>query len=272
MKQLRGGNSVGYIRRGVLYADSSSGCLRRILLRAHGVEETNHNKRTLNVFALGIYSEDLFEGTYLEGKFDYDKEKQVVVQLSDNVEFSGRSDYIVKTPECVYELKSCTSKNTYKKVFKDGVWKQDNIVQLVNYMLFWEIATGKLCYTSYCDVMDYKTLGDFTEEEVKEMARRSTKETRIFDVTFNEEGFVCVDGNLTELNIKEVLKFQSLACEVLEHELVYLDRPMQEEESMFNACYSCPARSVCDSFEKFRFSTEEFIAKCKVAFSISNND
>lgn len=266
-KQLRGGNSVGYIRRGVLYSDSSSGCLRRILLRAHGVEETNHNKRTLNVFALGVYSEELFEEIYLAGKFEYDREKQIVVPLSKNVEFSGRSDYVVKSPDCVYELKSCTSKNTYKKVFKDGQWKQDNLVQLVNYMLFWEIAVGKLCYTSYCDLLDYKTLGDFTEERVKELARESKKETRVFDVVFDWEGFVCVDGKRTELNVTEVLSFQQSACNALENDIVCVDRPQQETESMFNACYSCPARTVCDRFEQFRFSSEQFVAECKVAFS-----
>lgn len=269
MKQLRGGNSVGYIRNGVLFSDSSSGCLRRIFLRANGVEETNHDKRTLNVFALGHYSEELFEETYLKGKFEYDKEKKVVVPLSDLVEFAGSSDYVVK--DCVYELKSCTSSNTYKKVFKDGNWKQDNLVQLVNYMIALEIPVGKLCYTSFCDKMDYKDLAKYSEEEVLELARQSKKETKVFNVTITEEGKICVENVVVPLTVKDIMTFQEVAADVLGNQKVYLDRPSQEEASFFSPCGYCPASSVCDSFEYNRFDSVEFINRCKEVFKPKEN-
>ena len=262
MKTLRGGNSVGYIRNGVLVGDSSSSCLRKVLLRSEGIQESVLSNQTQNVFALGHLSEKFFLESAKDFLGKYEVELKVIDNLiKDEVDFEGHSD--VCSESTVYELKSVTSKNTYNKVFKHGQAKTENIIQLVNYMISLEKEDGLLVYTSYCDVLDYKTIGDLTWEQVELLANESSKEQKGFSVKILQDGTITVDGESIEVTISEILEFRTRAAEVLFNNTVYLDRPSSLKDSMFPPCYGCVCNQVCDEFESKRFTTEEFINKCK---------
>jgi len=255
---LRGGNCTGYIKNGQLIAEDSNGCLRRILLRALGVEESIDH-RTENVFHLGHLSEELFEQDKLQG-ITYEKEKHVEHPITDKVKFSGHSDYV---GERVYELKSATSYNTYKKVFTKGTPKISNVVQLCTYMLALEIPEGSLCYTSYTDVLDYKDMGGYTKEQVTSYANASIRETKFFTVTIDDDGGFELDGNSLDFNVDNLLQFQRTAADVLENEYIYPDRPASLETTMFNACTFCKLKPLCTDWETERFETTTFVSRAK---------
>lgn len=258
---LRGGNTVGYIRNGVLYSDSDSGCLRRILLRDNGIEnQTVLSNQTKNVFALGHLSEEFFLADHMAGK-SYEVEKAVFDPIYKGVVFEGHSDVVCN--DLVYELKSCTSKNTHLKVFRNGEPKTDNAVQLLNYMISLERTKGRLVYTSYTDVMEYKELELYSWEQVAELARQSARETRIFEFEIKDDGSIDIDGKPFNVTINELLAFRNTVGIVLDKQIVYLDRPSQIKESFFFACSGCPYRLVCESYEKTRCPTEEFLTNCK---------
>lgn len=262
-KSLRGGNSIAYIKNGVLYSDNDSGCLRRILLRSEGVDVPVTDQKTQNVFSLGHLSEEYFgEVSTTATSEDYIREKPVSEQLTQNVYFEGHSDFASNT--VVWELKSVTSKNTYRKVFKKGEAKHANVIQLVNYMLALEVPLGFLQYTSFCDVMDYSTMGELSAEQVKELAGQSTKEKKTFKVEITESGEILVDNKVQEYTVRDIVTFRMKAAEVLEGSTIYLDRPSNiESGGMTTACSYCKFAKVCDRFEELRYSSEEFIKEAK---------
>lgn len=263
-KQLRGGNS-SIVRNGVLYGSSPSNCLRMVLLRHHGVE-FQPDERSLKVFTIGHLNEELFERDYLAGIEGLEKEKNVVVGLSDSVDFSGHIDY--STPGLLYELKSCTSDNTHRKVFTQGKYKIENLIQLATYLFMTETSEGYLCYTSYTDKIQYKTLDKVLMDDIVRLAEESDRETIKILVTFNENGEVIAKGKGSGVFISDILEFQNTAVNVLENQVIHPDRPEPfEANSRFTACSNCPLNRLCDEWETKRWDSETFIKKAK---SITN--
>lgn len=265
-KQLRGGNS-SIMKNGVLYGASSSNCLRMVLLRDKGVQSTP-DARSKKVFALGHLNEDLFIEDHLKNRDDLVKEMEVVVRISDNVDFCGHID--IGTPGFLYELKSCSSDNTYKKVFVEGGYKKENLIQLATYLLMTETEEGYLCYTSYVDKIQYKKLDKIKEADILQLANDSERETVMLHVTFSEVGDVLIEGEESGVSVQDILEFQKNAVNILENASIYPDRPEPfEANSRFTACYSCPLNNLCSLWEEKRFSTDKFVAEAKKIFNIS---
>ena len=259
-KQLRGGNS-SIIRRGVLYGASSSNCLRMVLLRDKGVQ-SQPDARSKKVFAVGHLNEDLFERDYLSKTPDVTKEMEVHVELSAGVVFVGHCDFAA--PGLLYELKSCTSDNTYKKVFIENKYKKENLIQLATYLLMTETPEGYLCYTSYTDTIQYKSLDKLSEADIPQLAEESERETRFIHVTFSDDGKVLVEGDDTGIKVEDILEFQEAAVNVLENDIVYPDRPEPfDSADRFTACSSCALNNVCTRWEEKRWPTERFVREAK---------
>lgn len=264
-KQLRGGNS-SIIRRGVLYGASSSNCLRMVLLRDKGVQ-LPADAKSKKVFLVGHMNEDLFERDYLTDVEDVEKEKEVEIGLSDNVDFVGHCDFAC--PGILYELKSCTSDNTYRKVFIENKYKKENLIQLATYMLMTETTDGFLCYTSYTDKLQYKTLDKHDDDAITTLAEESERETRFIRVAFTDEGKVLADDADSGIMVQDILEFQNAAISVLENDAVYPDRPEPfDSNERYTACYNCPLNQVCARWEEKRWPTERFVRECKKALNI----
>ena len=265
-KQLRGGNS-SIVKNGVLYGSSSSNCLRMVLLRDKGVQSTP-DERSEKVFALGHLNEDLFIEDYFKDREGLEKEKECVVGLSDSVDFCGHID--LAADGSLYELKSCSSDNTYKKVFIQEDYKKENLIQLATYLLMTETEKGYLCYTSYVDKIQYKKLDKIKKDDIVQLAHESERETVWLQVTFSDDGEVLVNGKGSGVTVENIIEFQEKAVKVLEEDIVYPDRPEPfDSNSRFTACYSCPLNKVCSRWEEKRFSTEVFVREAKKVFNIS---
>ena len=268
-KQLRGGNS-SIIKRGVLYGASSSNCLRMVLLRDKGIQ-SEPDARSKKVFAIGYLNEDLFERDYLSSTPDVVKEMEVQVGLSDSVDFVGHIDIAV--PGLLYELKSCTSDNTYKKVFIEGKYKKENLIQLATYLLMTETPEGYLCYTSYTDKIQYKSLDKVNEADIPQLAEESERETVFIHVTFSEDGKVLVNDADSGIKVENIISFQEAAINVLENDIVYPDRPEPfDSNDRFTACSSCPLNTVCSTWEKKRWSTDKFVSEARKVLSSSSEE
>ena len=258
------------MRRGVLYGASSSNCLRMVLLRDKGVQ-SQPDERSKKVFAVGHLNEELFEQDYLSGMSDVEKEKEVCVELSDRVDFIGHCDYAA--PGLLYELKSCTSDNTYKKVFVENKYKKENLIQLATYLIMTETQEGYLCYTSYTDTIQYKALDKVLEADIPKLAEQSERETRFIHVTFTDDGKVLADGADSSIKVEDILEFQQMAVNVLENDIVYPDRPEPfDSGDRFTACSSCPLNNVCSRWEEKRWPTERFVREARKALNLPSED
>lgn len=268
-KQLRGGNS-SIMRRGVLYGSSSSNCLRMILLRDKGIQ-FEADAKSKKVFAIGHLNEDLFERDYLSDTPNVTKEMEVQIGLSDNVDFIGHVD--LHTPGLIYELKSCTSDNTYKKVFVEGKYKKENLIQLATYLLMTETPEGYLCYTSYTDKIQYKALDKIDEAAIPQLAEESERETVFIPVTFSDDGKVLANNADSGIKVEDILEFQEAAINVLENDIVYPDRPEPFDSSdRFTACSSCPLNSVCSTWEAKRWSTDKFVSEVRKVLNLPSEE
>lgn len=267
-KQLRGGNS-SIIKKGVLYGSSSSNCLRMILLRDKGIQ-SKPDEKSKKVFTIGHLNEDLFIKDYFTD-IEIEKEKEVVVGLSDNVDFCGHIDLAVSG--LLYELKSCTSDNTYKKVFTEGRYKKENLIQLATYLLMTETQEGYLCYTSYTDKIQYKSLDKINEADIPQLAEESERETVFIHVTFSEDGKVLTNNDDSGIKIENIIEFQEVAINILENDIVYPDRPEPfDSNDRFTACSSCPLNTTCSTWEVKRWSTERFVKEARKVLNLPSED
>lgn len=258
---VRGGMS-GFVRNGVTWGSDPASCLRRALLRHHKIEEVP-NEKSQKVFAIGHLNEELFERGLKERGVTYQKELELSEPVTEDSEFCGHSDYVVDEDfgKCVYELKSVTSKNTYKKVFDKGEPKLSNLAQCINYMLSVESTRGRLVYTSYMDAIEYSDIDLYNKKDILDMCQDIVPESRVFEVEIDAEGKILVDKKEIDFTLQDVIEHRRASANVLEKNLVFPDRPQPSE--MYNSvCAFCPFRSVCDEWDNTE-STETFLNKCK---------
>lgn len=241
-----------------------------VLLRDKGIQ-LPIDAKTKKVFLVGGLNEDLFERDYLSDTSNVTKEMEVQVGLSDNVVFVGHVDLHI--PGLIYELKSCTSDNTYKKVFVEGKYKKENLIQLATYLLMTETPEGYLCYTSYTDKIQYKSLDKIDETVIPQLAEESERETVFIPVTFSDDGKVLANSADSDIKIEDILEFQEAAVNVLENDVVYPDRPEPfDPNDRFTACSSCPLNSVCSTWEAKRWSTERFVKEARKALNLPSEE
>jgi CRISPR/Cas system-associated exonuclease Cas4 (RecB family) len=257
-KQVRGGNS-GYIQNGIVYSDSPQACLRRILLRHHGIQE-EITEKTQKVFNIGFLNEEEYAKNFTEGTSDF----KCVVPINDATEFAGSVDFVQPdgTPE---EHKSITSLNTHKLVFDNNLYKFDNLVQLANYMTALESPKGELVYTSYTEAVNYKEIDSFTYDEIKEKILSITPKVKRYFVTIDDSGRFSVDKKPLDLYVENIIDFWKEAANVLEHNIVYPNRP-ETKKKFGSSCDFCPLKGVCSDWEKNPTTTDDFLRSAEYVF------
>jgi hypothetical protein len=249
------GSSTGVYRNGEFYTGSDVGCPRKTILRHLNIQQTVSEK-TKEIFNIGFIFEEWFCSQFP----DAIKEKEVNSSM-----LQGHCDLV--SDEFVYELKSCTSKNTYKTVFKDNKPKVQNIIQLVTYMIELEMNKGKLVYGSYVHVCDYSKLMKMQSDQIKTIFDGAVPVLKEFNVEIEEDGTVLVNGeHFHNLNVTEILDFQ-----INLHELVKKKQlpPMVEaldQTTWDSPCKWCPLQALCESAPDL----ETFIDTAEKIFEESN--
>lgn len=265
---VRGGMSSFY-KDGWTFVSDSAGCLRKALLRSHGIEET-HNAKTKKVFHLGAINEEIWKQWLTEAGRKFVEEKEFCEWVTDDSNFVGHSDFVVENnngTHLCYELKSVSSKNTYKKVFKENSPKISNLAQCVNYMVSQETTQGRLCYTSYIAAIEYKDFDNYDIEEINDLVYTALEsnqiETKIFEIEIKSNGQIFVDGIYSTFDVQHILDHRRETANVLENDKIYRDRPQTVDGS--NPCGFCPFSKVCDQNV---FDTGEFLKLAQEAVRV----
>lgn len=246
---IRGGMS-SFMKDGQVFVSDSAGCLRKALLRSKGIEE-KHNAKTLKVFHLGALNEEIWKQWLTEAGRKFVEEKEFCEPVTEDSNFVGHSDFVVELEDgsyICYELKSVSSKNTYKKVFKENTPKISNLAQCVNYMVSQETVRGRLCYTSYIKAIEYKDFDIYDIGEINDLVYTALEageiETKIFEVEIKEDGKIYLDGVYSTFDVQHLMDHRRATADVLENNKVYQDRPQTLDSS--DPCGFCPFSKVCN--------------------------
>lgn len=256
---VRGANS-GFLRNGQLWSTDSSGCLRTILLRDRAIEPAKDEK-TQKVFNIGFYNENLFKAELEHYGIPFRADVAVDEPLRETIAFEGHADFLVYNGNepIVYELKSVTSPNTYKKVFEKGEFKYSNLAQLLRYMLVTGTSYGVLRYTSFMEAITYKEIGELSWDEILIRLKAIEPESRQFQVEIHEDGHITVDGETILFDVFDSIAHTEAAAYILEKNQVFPDRPKDARGE--TPCHFCKFRDVCDRFDEARgqMTTEQFL-------------
>ena len=235
-------SSSAFIIGGLVHTSDQNGCLRNVLLSAHGIREDSIAEVNVRV---GAMHESYYARTIPDDVFG----SEVPVKGEcDGVPYSGRCDFLTKfkSDGVVHETKGTVSYNTYKKVIKDGQPKHNNLSQLVFYMSHFNTPYGKLIYGYY------KDLGHMFEQ----------KEQRIYKVTINQAGDILLDGSHSGFMVQDHMAHRMGAAHVLKTGDVW-ERP-EGTESGEGACKYCIHKETCLDWDKGIITDkEEFINEAK---------
>ena len=254
MNQYRGGNTFWMDNINEIHG-GEQGCLRKILLRHHGIEPgTDTSSRY--IFKVGDWVEGIVQKEIeMESpEMVLGDDVEVKEPITEGTEFCGHEDLVEyredKPYRCI-ELKSCWSTNTLKKIFGEKKWKTGNMLQLMHYMLSFETVYGTLRYTSLIfHTFTYK--GD--------RIKVRTGDYYEFQVEIKEDGFFYVDGVKTIYDAAGFIRAREAAADILDNNKVHDKRPLDCDG--WNSCNFCPFKSVCDIQEKWEDS-EEFLKLCR---------
>lgn len=262
LRQIRGGNAAIY-RNGEFLTDSSSGCLRIAKLRSYGFQPAILEPRTLKVFKIG----NLFEDWFGKEQFTLKKEEQVKFQIIKDVEFIGHIDYM--DDDFLYELKSVTSKNTYREVFKKNKPKMQNVLQIATYMVALERDKAKLIYGSFVKTVTYDKLEELGDDEFEEMCETlKPDELMEFNIKICEDGnfYYGTDGTYRSLglHIRDITEFWNEAAKILMDDDVPSKPTKLDAKSYFGPCDYCDMKNICaseyDSWDQFYLTVKNSIA------------
>lgn len=256
--QIRGGNAAIY-RNGEYRTDTNAGCPRMIKLRSHGFQVGIEDPATIKVFKVG----HLFEEWFDKENPGLIKEHCVQFQINPSVEFVGHIDFM--NDDYLYELKSVTSKNTYREVFKKGKPKEQNLLQLITYMVALERDKGKLIYGSFTKKITYEQFEEIGDDEFEELCETLVPDDTIeFHIHMCENGhFYCNNVEL-DIHINDITEFwQEASLMILDEDVP--SKPVKlSEKNFFGPCHFCPAKNICasdyDSWDQFYNTVKNFIA------------
>jgi PD-(D/E)XK nuclease superfamily len=257
--QIRGGNA-GIFKNGEFRTDTSTGCPRVIKLRAHGFQSGIVEGSTAKVFKVG----HLFEDWFAKENPGLKIEHPVTFQITEDVQFAGHIDFVGE--EFIYELKSVTSKNTYRDVFKKKKPKDQNLIQLITYMVALERDKGKLIYGSFVNTITYDMFEEIGDDEFEEMCETLTPDDTIeFFITITKDGDVLCDGKSTDISVTDICEFWNQAAAMVVDEEVPAKPGKINEKNYFGPCHFCDMKNICasdyDSWDQFYHTVKNFIAQ-----------
>ncbi len=258
MKQIRGGNA-GLFKNGEFRTDSSNGCPRVIKLRAYGFQSGIVEGSTAKVFKVG----HLFEDWFAKENPGLVAEHPVKFNVTEDVEFAGHIDFVGE--EFIYELKSVTSKNTYRDVFKKQKPKEQNLLQLMTYMVALERDKGKLIYGSFTKTITYDMFEEIGDDEFEEMCETLKPDDTIeFFVTLDEQGEFHCNGKSIDINVSDICEFWNQASAMIMDEEVPAKPEKLAEKNYFGPCHFCDLKNICasdyDSWDEFYNTVKNFVA------------
>lgn len=227
------GSEAGFMLGRLVYTDYDTACLRKILLRSRDVRQpipVLHTNR-------GPIYERKF-GTELRKQFDSVAEECAVVVPVDGVDgvsFSGKLDYFVSGPSgsCVYELKSTESKNVLRNVIKQGIYKTENLAQLISYMIAKGTDQGQLSYA-------------YMEKDKND--EYQIKAERKFKISIDNYGRILVDSKPSRFTVFDQISHTQHAAKVIKDGTIW-DRPTGYQNAFGSPCQYCPFKSTCDSWD-----------------------
>lgn len=246
-------------RNGEYRTDTNSGCPRMVKLRSHGFQAAIEDPSTLKVFKVG----HLFEDWFASENPGLTREHCVQFQINPSVEFVGHIDFM--NEDYLYELKSVTSKNTYREVFKKGKPKDQNLLQLITYMVALERDKGKLIYGSFTKKITYEQFEEIGDDEFEELCETLVPDDTIeFHIHMCENGhFYCNNVEL-DIHINDITEFWHEASLMILDEDVPPKPAKLGEKNFFGPCHFCPAKNICasdyDSWDQFYNTVKNFIA------------
>lgn len=241
-------SSAAFMEGGLVFTKYSSGCLRYLLLRHHGVKEDfdpSHAER-------GALNEQLFEEGLGSTPFIREKPFCIDVPGCNGAVVSGRIDVVLHPdhPQLrkIQELKSTESSSVLKSVIKDGKVNIQNLAQVVSYMVAEQCENADIVVTYYKRDKKSKVLKKDVE--------------RCFKIDLSEDGLIMVDSNSSGFYVANLLKhFRETAKAIKEHRVA--GRPYSSSP-YDSPCSYCPFRNVCDLYDAGCLdSTDEFIAVSK---------
>ena len=251
------GNS-GQLVNGQIYDNSNQSCPRKIYARAVGFEEPIEDS-SLVTFAVGNAVESVFfqkNPTWIASyrsptplaPFDMFPDFNIRLEADAVLMKDGKIDKIT-------ELKSISSSKMAKKVFAEGEYKLENLVQLASYMVYLDVEKGFLYYQS-------TIYHSFECAKTKYSIRAGDK--KVFSVTINDHGYFMVDGNRTPVSVDSILRFgEYIAC-VLAGEVpfkqVLIPVSSSEPEKGNVGCYYCPCKPYCESCDTW----DSWLSACRL--------
>ncbi len=243
------GSSSAFAKGAMVYSKYSTGCIRNILLKSHGVRE----ELKQSTQGLGLQNEDAYGAKLVsDGRTILARELPIVGEsaIASDAIFSGRFDYQVATPlgPQIVELKSTQSKNKLAEL-KKGVYTVENLAQTVAYVVETGSTGGaQLVYTHY--KYDAQNVYQPTYE-------------RSFDISFSASGSILVDGVASGFFVRDLYAHQALVYVHLSENRVG-PRPYNYESQWASPCTYCPFKKACQGYDENPLSTtESFINQAK---------
>ena len=230
----------------------SSGCLRAILISAHGVRESFPA-----VYAdVGAAHEAWYEGQQGSNPNILSYEREVPVKRDipgvPGVTYSGRIDVLEQYAfgPVIVETKGTISKDTRLSVIRKGIVKLNQLAQIVSYMIATEIPRGRLVVGYY-------------EYDLEQVTFRHC-EGREFKIEIDDHGMILVDRIASGYSVMDALAHRQAAAAVLADNAVG-NRPDKWDQAFGGPCRMCVFKDACTKYDAENLSTEAFVDAARYA-------
>ena len=261
---IYGGNS-GVLINGNPYSSDANSCIRRIMLRADGIEE-GIDFRAKITFSIGNAIEDTY-AEYLASEGNQ-IEKSVRNRRLLEEELNGKpcemwDETDIMVNGVPYEVKSVSSTSMWEKIFLLEEPKWDNIVQAFHHMVINKKYEGMLVYIS--TIYHKKTFK-------KENVRVSAGDLQFFKLEFDKKtGRASVNGRNYPFKAKDLILWQHWAVASLAFrdwtartpkyygDILDLGGSKYKKDDTNPVCHWCSFKKECESSNSY----VEFKNKCE---------
>ncbi len=221
----------------LVLTDYDSGCLRSILLRAHGADTP-----IPDIYAkVGAAHEEWYEGQLKADPrlITYAREVPVKFPIDgmEEVTYSGRIDVLstyLNVGQVIHETKGTISKNTRLSVIRKGQVKLNQLAQTVSYMIAKEILLAKL------------VVGYYEENEAGELVHQ---EGRTFKIRIADDGAILVDDTPSGFTVADQIRHRQSVAKVLSTNTIGA-RPDKADQKWGGPCTHCVFKDVCDKYDR----------------------
>lgn len=229
-------SSSGFITDRGVEVEYESGCLRYMVASIGTV------RVPLDPIyeTLGAIHEDWY-ATQL-GDNLAEREREIRVDLSEEVQYSGRADFITKDGH-IHETKATLSSGVlYQNIRKKKV-KLGHLAQLTSYMIRLQQTRGHII------------LGYYRETTL------DLQEYVVFDVEIQKDGRLVVNGDPVPYMVQDQLRYLNTAQKVLETKEIG-PRPHNYTE-WSGPCKRCPLNNTCQAYDNSILSDKDYIERAK---------